>query len=658
MAKSRTGPKRILKRTLDKTGDVVRTRRIVVDSKPSAEPDLFSPAAPMPGWIEPCLAALVDKAPVGPRWLHEIKWDGYRLQPHVQNGSANLYTRGGHDWTERFPNIAEAVAALPVTSAILDGEAVVEGENGIPSFSALQAALGARDGPGHKAAHEAVLYAFDLLYLNGRDYREQPLDIRRAALASLLSVSPAGGALRLSDHFEGDGDAFWRHACGMGLEGIISKRRDRPYRSGRGEDWLKIKCAHGEKFVIAGYLPLLGRKRAVGALVLGYYDEHGKLIYAGRTGTGFTAESAASLWAKLQPLRRADAPFPAGQPPGRSAGAVWVKPKLVAEIEFRGWTSDRLLRHASFKGLREDAAGEADAAKRIDEGAVQKPLMTPGEAIGARASAKTRQAVSGVPGENIQRLLSHAPVATIDALAAYWRRVAKAALPYLARRPLTLVRHVNGVTFFHKGPLPPVPASVHQLRIEKREGGEGVRLWVDSLEGLLGLVQIGVIEVHPWGATIEDIEHPDTLVFDLDPGSGVAWDFLTDTALRLCEMLRKEGLEPWPKVTGGKGLHLMVPFDRQLSWERVRALCKGIAQGFAATDPARYTASSTADRAGRIFIDYLRNGRGQTAIGAYSPRARQGFPVAAPVTWRDVEQGIKPDAFTLNGLLRRRAVRP
>ena len=358
MAKSRTGPKRILKRTLENTGNVVRTRRIV-DSKPRAEPDLFSaPASRCPAGSSPVSRRWPTKRQPGTRWLHEIKWDGYRLQPHVQNGSATLYTRGGHDWTERFPTIADAIAALPVTSAILDGEAVVEGENGIPSFSALQAALGARDGPGHKAAHEAVLYAFDLLYLNGRDYREEPLDVRRAALASLLSVTPAGGALRLSDHFEGDGDAFWRHACGMGLEGIISKRRDRPYRSGRGEDWLKIKCAHGQEFVIAGYLPLLGRKRAVGALVLGYYDKHGELIYAGRAGTGFTAESAASLWGKLQPLRRADAPFPAGQPPGRSAGAVWVEPKLVAEIEFRGWTSDRLLRHASFKGLREHAARE------------------------------------------------------------------------------------------------------------------------------------------------------------------------------------------------------------------------------------------------------------------------------------------------------------
>ncbi len=656
MAKSRTGPKRILKRTLENTGNVVRTRRIV-DSKPRAEPDLFSAPARMPGWIEPCLATLADKAPPGTRWLHEIKWDGYRLQPHVQNGSATLYTRGGHDWTERFPNIAIALAALPVTSAILDGEAVVEGENGIPSFSALQAALGAREGPGHKAAHEAVLYAFDVLYLNGRDYREEPLDVRRAALASLLSVTPAGGALRLSNHFEGDGDAFWRHACGMGLEGIISKRRDRPYRSGRGEDWLKIKCAHGQEFVIAGYLPLLGRKRAVGALVLGYYDKHGELIYAGRAGTGFTAESAASLWGKLQPLRRADAPFPAGQPPGRSAGAVWVEPKLVAEIEFRGWTSDRLLRHASFKRLREHAARDADAGKPRGGAAVQKPRAARGESFGARASAKMRQAVSGAPGENIQRLLPDAPVPAIDALTAYWRRVAKAALPYLARRPLTLVRHVNGVTFFHKGPLPPVPAGVHQLRIEKREGGEGVRLWIDSLEGLLGLIQIGVTEVHPWGATIEDIEHPDMLVFDLDPGSGVAWDFVADTALHLREMLCKEGFEPWPKVTGGKGLHLMVPFDRQLSWDRVRARCKGMAQGFAAIDPVRYTASSTADRAGRIFIDYLRNGRGQTAIGAYSPRARQGFPVAAPITWRDVEKGIKPDAFTLNGLRNSRAVR-
>ncbi len=303
--------------------------------------------------------------------------------------------------------------------------------------------------------------------------------------------------------------------------------------------------------------------------------------------------------------------------------ATWVKPIVDAEIEYGALTDHGLLREAVFKGLRDDLALPA--------------VHTP-----------ARSGRGGVPRENILQLLPDAVAPSKDELAAYWRKVAKRALPYLARRPLKLVRHTRGTLFYHKGALPPIPESVNQLRIEKREGGEGVRMWVDSLAGLLGLVEMDVVEVHPWAATVEDIEHPDLLVFDLDPGAGVPWEFVIESALRLRKLLQDEGLDSWPKTTGGKGLHLMVPIERDLSHDAARLYSKRLAQRLEATDPARYTTSSApAKRHKRIYIDYLRNGRGTTAVGAYSPRAREAFPVAAPVTWAQIERGIRPDAFTI-----------
>jgi bifunctional non-homologous end joining protein LigD len=310
-----------------------------------------------------------------------------------------------------------------------------------------------------------------------------------------------------------------------------------------------------------------------------------------------------------------------------------VKPLVLAEIEYGGITDDGLLREAVFKGLREDLP------------LVAAPPTAPTRAHRGVRGGKGR---GGVPRENILQLLPDAVAPSKEELAAYWRKVAKRALPYLGRRPLKLVRHTRSTIFYHKGPLPPIADAVHQLRIEKREGGEGVRVWVDSLAGFLGLVEMGVVEVHPWAATVDDIEHADLLVFDLDPGEGVGWDFVVATALRMRELLEKEGLDPWPKLTGGKGLHLMAPLARKLTHDAAHAYARRLAQRLASTDRERYiTSASLARRPGKLFIDYLRNGRGTTAVGAYSPRVREGFPIAAPVTWREVERGIKPDAFTM-----------
>jgi bifunctional non-homologous end joining protein LigD len=649
--------RRVIKRSVDGEAATVRSRAL--NPKPSrSQPDLFKAPPkrdPMPKVVEPCLATLVDTVPRGPRWFHEIKWDGYRLMAHLDRGKVRLITRRGHDWTERFPTIARALPSLGATTVILDGEAVVESDNGIPSFSALQAALGARSGPGHKAAIEAVYYAFDLLHLDGRDYRDEPLEARRAALASLMSVMGAGTVLRFSEHLEADGEAMFNQACVLGLEGIISKRRDLPYRSGRSEAWLKIKCTPRQEFVIAGYIPASSSTRAVGALVLGWYEK-GELVHVGRVGTGFTERVSRELWATLHKSQIDKPPFPAGRPEGGAARkAVWVEPKLVAEVEFRGFTDDGLLRHASYKGLRND--------KNPREVVADGPTDAPPEPQPARKpkAAPKRTAPAGEPlrfrPENVQTLYPDAVVPSRDRLAAYWRAVADKAIPYLARRPLKLVRSVGGRTFMHQGPLPPIPDAVHQLRIEKATGGEGTRVWVDSLDGLLGLVEMNVVEVHPWGATVDDIDHPDMLVLDIDPGEEIEWAAVTDTALTLKAAFESEGLKPWPKLSGSKGIHVMVPTDAGLGWNEARAFCKAVAERVAATDRRLYSTSARANRRGRIFLDYLRNVPSIAAIGTYSPRAKPEFPVAMKVSWREIERGIRSDAFTMQALIEASGIR-
>jgi bifunctional non-homologous end joining protein LigD len=603
-----------------------------------------------PAFIAPCISATVAKVPPGDEWLHEFKWDGYRLMLRIDHGHVSLLTRNGFDWSERFPTIAGAAAELQVASAYIDGEAVVE-ERGVPDFRALRVALG--EGRGDKA----VLIAFDLLFLDGEDLRGTPLEERKRRLASVIAPAPRGSAIVYSEHAD-LGPFMMKQAEGLGLEGVVSKRRDRPYVSGPTRDWLKVKRVNRQEFVVAGYLQARNREDAVSSLVLGWNEDEG-LVYKGRVGVGFDDRTAHEVWTALQPLRRKTAPFAAGIPAGGARDALWVDPTLVAEVAYGHWTPGGLLRHAVFKGLREDkdaadVHGPAEVAA-VDEPAPPPRAGRPATKSPAKRHAASRKAVDpakapavGVPRENILQLLPDAVVPSHEALAAYWTGIADRALEHLGGRPLKLVLHRHGTTYYHKGRLPPVPPSVHQLRIEKREGGEGVRLWVDDLEGMLGLVEMGAVELHPWGARVDDIEHPDMLVFDLDAGPGVSYAFVRETALALREMLVGEGFEPWPKLTGGKGVHLMVPITPDLDWDGAHAYCKEIAERLAATAPGRYTTSAALEaRKGRLFIDYLRNGRGTTAIGTYSPRARPGFPIAAPVEWRDVERGVRPDAFTM-----------
>ena len=585
---------------------------------PSVVPD--ATPAPFPGFIEPCHPTVREKAPSGGGWLHEIKFDGYRTQAHLRGGRPAIYTRRGHDWTIRFRTIADALAALPANNLILDGEAVVADSHGVPDFGLLHADLAAG------RQDRLLYYAFDLLYLDGSDLRAAGLGERKRLLAELLAGASEG--ILFAEHMEGDGGEIRERACAMGLEGIVSKQQDAPYRSGRVESWIKVKCGKRDAFPIVAFVAKLGAKpRKIASFYIGRRDGD-RLLYAGKVRGGFTESEARDLRERLDPFIRKDTPL---SEPVKKPKATWVEPVIEAEVAYSTMTEHQLLREAVFKGLREDR--EAPPART--------PTGTPSRAQGRRDRI-------AVPRENILQLLPDAVAPSKEELAAYWKKVCKRALAHLGRRPLKLVRHVRGTTFYHKGQLPPVTEAVHSLSIEKREGGEGARLWVDDLAGLLGLVEIGAVELHPWNASVDDIEHPDRLVFDLDPGEGVAWEFVIETALTLRRMLNEEGLEPWPKLTGGKGLHLMAPLDRTMDHDQARAYAKRIAQRLAATTPNRYTlAAGPGRRAGRIFIDYLRNGRGTTAIGAWSPRARAGFPIAAPVSWRQVEHGIRPDAFTM-----------
>jgi bifunctional non-homologous end joining protein LigD len=569
-------------------------------------------------FIEPCDPTAVDIPPAGSDWIHEIKWDGYRAQVHIDGPRIVIYSRKGFDWTREFRVIGEAASTLAVKNAVLDGEVVAIGKGGKPDFQELRRGLGRKSAPFR-------YYAFDLLLLNDQDLRKHPLLERKRRLRLLLYE--ASKTLVYVEHMKGDSRRIVHHACELGLEGIVSKQADSPYRSGRSESWRKSKCERTDNFPIVAFVEKLGAKpRRIASLYIGR-REGDRLVYAGKVPSGYSLPVAREVREALDPYIQTRSPLTT---PVNKPKATWVQPVIDAEVAYSSLTDRGLVREAAFKGLREDLVPLACRPLRI---ASARRVAPQGDAV---------------PRENILQLLPDAVAPSEEQLMTYWKKVAKRALSHLGRRPLKLVRRVGDTIFYHKGPLLPIPPSVHQLTVAKREGGEGVRVWVDDLAGLVGLVEMGAVELHPWNATIDDIEQADRLVFDLDPGPGVKWPFVIDTALELRRMLKEEGFKTWPKVTGGKGLHIMAPLSDAISHDEAHRYSRTIAERIAATDRSRYTVSaSMAQRPGRLFIDYLRNGRGTTAAGAWSPRARPGFPIAAPVTWRQVEVGIAPDAFSL-----------
>lgn len=577
-------------------------------------------------FLEPSLATLVEAPPVGDEWIHEIKFDGYRLQARLDGSTIKLLTRKGLDWTAKFKPIADALRDLKLGSALIDGELVVEDDNGITSFVALQSDLKAG------RMDRMAFYAFDLLYVDGYDLTRTPLIERKTLVAGLLDDVPAGGVLRYSAHIESDGEAMVRHACRLGLEGIVSKRKDKPYVGGRSLHWQKAKCSQRQEFVIAGYVPSTTSQKAIGSLVLSVHDK-GRLVHVGRVGTGFSAALARELWSELERLKRPASPFPDRLPAAAARNVRWVKPALVAEIELRGWTSDGMLRHAAFKGLRED--------------------KDPGEVV---RETKVQAASGAVRGQSSDLGLTHPDRVfwpdtglTKQGLAEYYIEIADWILPHVVDRPLSLMRCPSGTEeacFFQKHSWSGMSKSVQRRTI----AGEDI-VFIKDLDGLVALVQSGVLEIHPWGSTLRTIEKPDRLTMDLDPADDVPWTALIEAALDVRERLSHLGLESFVKTTGGKGLHVVVPLTPKAGWDEVKAFAEALARDMASDSPDRYV-STMAKRArkDRIFIDYLRNGRGATAVAAYSTRARPGASVSTPLAWDELSASMRPNHFTVANL--------
>jgi bifunctional non-homologous end joining protein LigD len=661
-------------------------------SKPNKKSKTARPAngKPPPGFVPVALATLYDRAPSGPDWLHEIKLDGYRIEARLDGGDVQLLTRKQQNWTHRFPPVAAAVAALPAETALLDGEIVVEDEQGISSFSLLQTDL--KDG----RIDRFVYYAFDLLHLDGRDLIGEPLVERKAALAALLERRTKdeikSSVIRYTGDFDEAGPVILRHACEMGLEGIVSKRRSAPYRSGRTDNFIKAKCRGEQEFIVAGYVPATAMPRAIGALIVAVH-ENGALRYVGRVGTGYTQKMAHVLFKRLSPLHIDKRPveLPADE---KRKDVVWVEPKLVIEAEFAGITHGGVLRQASFKGIRED--------KPAKEVVRETPALRPAEAAhietvqDARSTARAASArsTSGVSDKKSAHVASGASNkksaasaggsavrlthpdrvywpdvgVTKKDLAEYYVSVWDLINPHIRDRALSLVRAPEGVggeTFFQKH----IAANVKTSRLRRAVPGKDHDvIAVETVDDLVEVVQSGGLEIHLRGSRLDSLETCDRIVFDLDPGEGVAWPHIVAAAREIRDRLAGEKLESFVKLSGGKGIHVVVPVE-DVDWEAAKTFSGRTAARMAADSPKLYLAKMTkALRGGHIFIDYFRNSREATSIAPYSTRARPGAPVSAPVTWErlsrtsggndfsvlDLKKRLKDDAWAEIGKVRQK----
>jgi bifunctional non-homologous end joining protein LigD len=592
-----------------------------------AEPDLSAAVkAILPAKLEPQLATLVA-APPGGDWIVETKFDGYRLMARVDGGRARLITRGGHDWTAKMKALAAAIESLGIDSAWLDGEIVVMSDAGVPDFNLLQNAM-------DSATSDAIDYfVFDLPFHAGRDLRKVPLASRRALLASLLEAAPSE-RVRLSLSFDAAPAQMLEAACKMQLEGIILKRPDAPYVSARTETWLKLKCSLRQEFVICGFTARANAAAEVGALLLGTY-EGGVLTYAGNVGTGWNSRAGHDLYQRLGKLEVDEPLFDAATlKPGRWArrtagGERWVRPQLVAEVAFREWTPDGHVRHAVYQGLRTD---------RPARGVTREVAQVPAVPASADRDKGTKDAVRSITVTNPERVIDPSTGLTKVALVRYYESIAERILPHLADRPVSLVRAPEGITgelFFQKHPETRLPG----LRVldAKLWPGHSALLAVDSADALVAAAQMNTIEFHTWNSTAKKIDQPDRVIFDLDPGEGVSWAQVQEAALLMRAMLTELGLESWLKTSGGKGLHVVVPLAPKLDYDVVKGFSQAVVVHLAKTIPERFVAKSGgSNRVGKIFVDYLRNGHGQTTAAAFSARSRPGLGVSMPVSWEQV----------------------
>jgi bifunctional non-homologous end joining protein LigD len=617
---------------------------IAIAEKPAAAPTRRKPAAaPAPGAVRaplpdkqaPQLAHATDAPPEADGWISEVKFDGYRLLAWKDHDTVRLVTRNGLDWTHRMPELAAAVAKLSPETLLVDGELVALRPDGLSSFADLQAALS-----GETNRRALYFYLFDLLHLDGWDLRPSRLADRKAALQGLDNWN---GTLRYSDHLDGEAARVRRQACAMGLEGIICKQADAPYRAGRGHAWLKLKCQGREEFIVLGATPPAGSRQGLGALHLGFHDPDGKLHYAGGVGTGFTDAELKRLHARLETMA---APPPkgllvAGDPPDRAIN--WVRPELVAEVQYTGFSGAGRVRHGVYLGLRDDKK-PAEVVREPPDPEATRVAWSGGHSHSGtivRATKPTRG--DGAITHPEKELW---PGITKADLAAYWAAVADAALPGIAHRPLSLVRCPDGIEgqhFFQKHAHKGMPAQLHE---GEADGSPYVAL--TDAAGLAACAQIAAIELHSWGASEADPLHADRIVLDLDPGEGVAFAEVVQAAHDVRKRLRQVGLESFCRTTGGKGLHVVAPLRPSADWDTVRAWCRDFARRMEAEEPARFVSVMPKQkRRGRILVDWMRNGLGATAVASYSPRARPGAGVATPLEWREVDAKLDPQSFTI-----------
>ncbi len=604
-----------------------------------------SAATTMPGFIPPQLCKSQERPPSASGWLHEIKFDGYRIQMRIENGMIELRTRKGLDWTGRFKQIATDAADLP--DAIIDGEVCALDDSGAPDFAALQAALS------EGKTENLVYFAFDLLFANGQDLCELPLDQRKSRLAALLAEAKPEPRIRYVDHFETGGDAVLRSACRLSLEGIVSKRVDAPYQSGRSDSWVKSKCRAGHEVVIGGYATNGSQFRSL--LVGVHRGKH--FVYVGRVGTGFGGGRSKMLLDTLKPLHRARSPFTGIGAPKKTDDIHWVKPDHVAEIEFAGWTADGQVRQAAFKGLRED--------KPADEITTEKPASVDQATPKAEPERKSKPAsggksakaeVMGVLISNPDKALwpdENHPVTKQD-LAHYYEAVGEWLIGHVRGRPCSVIRAPDGIgreQFFQRHAM---SGTSNLLELVKVTGDKKPYLQLDRIEGLAALAQVAALELHPWNCQPGDPDVPGRLVFDLDPGPEVAFSTVVETARELRDRLDALGLVSFCKTTGGKGLHVVTPLKdtKSPSWDDAKDFARHLCENMADDQPDRYlTKMSKKLRKGRIFLDYLRNDRMATAVAPLSPRARPGATVSMPLTWSQVKSDLDPKRFTIATVL-------
>ena len=605
---------------------------------------------PIPEFVPPQLCTLVERPPSGGEWVHEIKFDGYRVQLRVEAGKVALRTRKGLDWTAKFRAIAREAANLD--NCLIDGEIVAHDENGAPDFAALQSALS------EQKTDDLVLYAFDLLFDQSGDLQPEPLSERKGRLRELLHRDGDGPLIRYVEHFATGGDAVLRSACRLSLEGIVSKRLDAPYQSGRSTTWTKAKCRAGHEVVIGGWTTTNDRFRS---LLVGV-NRGGRFVYIGRVGTGFGKEKLDQLVPLLEAAESEVSPFTGSGAPRHQANIHWTRPELVAEIEFAGWTADGMVRQAAFKGLRQDKPAtevEAEAPAPAEETAIpdptppQRPSSTPGR------SASGKPIVMGVVISNPDKALwpdggDGEPVTKLD-LARYLETVGPWMIEHLRGRPCSIIRAPDGIDgerFFQRHAMRGTSNLLEQVSVF---GDHKPYLQIDRIEGLAAVAQVAGVELHPWNCEPHRPEVPGRLVFDLDPGPDVAFSTVVDAAKELRERLEDLGLVCFCKTTGGKGLHVVTPLaaahKNPLGWPEAKAFAHEVCLRLAHDHPDRYVVNMAKRvRGGRIFLDYLRNDRMSTAVAPLSPRARPGATVSMPLTWPQVRANLDPTRFTLRSV--------